>query len=361
MNARAAILLLSVPLLAACHPSDGEDALAAAKATTDQALAPRDVRLVQPDVRREHPTLELVGEVRPFDTIPVPAEVAGRMDSVRVEVGDSVSRGQRLADIDQETYRLQVDQAEARLAAARADLNLAEKELERKADLLTDDTVPQAVYDQVEAQRDLAAANLAAAESSLSLARRDLERSTVRAPAAGVVSRRHAVGGQWIDVGMAVVDIAVGDRLKVAAHVPGSWAANLRSLKTFTFTVGDGDEQEASVYSIEPVIEGASRSFEVIGTHRPDPDGGVRPGRFATITLRAPEARRTMWLPTSAVATGDLTEVMVVEDGRIVVRKVLTGRTTDGSVEILEGLGPEQPVIRDVAGLARDLPVNVIE
>ena len=117
----AAGLLASA--LAACHPGGG-DAPEAAAAAREAALAPREVRLITPEPREERPSIQLVGEVRAFDSVAVSPEVAGKVDAVRVEVGDRVRSGQPLAEIDRATYKIYLDQAEAQLQAAQADLEL---------------------------------------------------------------------------------------------------------------------------------------------------------------------------------------------------------------------------------------------
>jgi len=93
-----------VTLLAGCHGGDGDDPAAAAE-TLERALAPREVRLVRPEVREERPSVQLVGEVRAFDTVIVSSEVAGKVDRVLVEVGDRVAAGTPLAEVDRDTFR----------------------------------------------------------------------------------------------------------------------------------------------------------------------------------------------------------------------------------------------------------------
>lgn len=367
MTARARLRTLAAGTFAVlaftgCHPG-AEDSVSteAAAEALQEALAPREVHLITPEVRQESPTLDLVGEVRPFDTVTVAAEVSGTVDEVMVEVGDRVRRSEPLVQVDRESYRLRLQQAEADVAAAQADLRLAEKELERKRDLRSDETIPQAVLDQAEAAHDLARARLTAAEASRELASRDYAKSVVQAPAGGAVSARHVVAGQWVDVGTGLVDLAIGDRVKVSARVPEGWVANLQGLEGFDFSVGTGGKRHhASIYSVEPVVQQASRSFEVVGTARVD-DPAVRPGRFATVTLTTPEPAPTLWLPATAVATSDLPQVYTVADGRLIDHKVQTGRRDDGSIEIVSGLTATDEVVADVAGLHRGIPVTVVE
>ena len=168
------------------------------------------------------------------------------------------------------------------------------------------------------------------------------------------------VAGQWAEVGVGLLHLAVGDRIKVSARVPEAWAPELAGLAEFDFTVGaSGPVHTAKLYSVQPVVEQASRSFEIVGSAAND--GSIKPGMFANVVLEAPAAKQTLWLPADAVATSDLSQVLLVEDGAIVLRKIRIGRRSDGLIEIADGLSPHDEVVSDVSGLSRGLPVTVIE
>jgi len=346
-------------VLASCHPGGSESDPKAAREDLDQSLAAREVRLVSPEVRQVYPTVTLVGEVRALDTVTISAEVAGPVEKVFVEVGDRVSAGDPLVQLDGDAFGLRRKQAAAELAAAKADLDLATRELERKRDLVSDQTIPQATFDQARTTHVLAQARVTAAEATLGLANRDEEKSVVRAPDDGAVIFRHAVIGQWADVGFAMVDLALGSKVKVAARVPSHWVPYLQGLEGFDFTVRAGEPpRHAKLYSIDPVVNESSRSFEVIGTAS---SSGLRPGLFANITLTSPEAVTSLWLPAETVIASDTPRVYLAVDGRVEIRRVQTGGRNDGMVEIVSGLEPHEAVIGNVAGLSRGLLVAVVE
>jgi membrane fusion protein (multidrug efflux system) len=351
-------VILLVTLLAGCHGSDDDDPAAAAE-TLERALAPREVQLVTAEEREERPTVHLVGEIRAFDTVEVSSEVAGKVDRVLAEVGDRVATGTPLVDVDRETFRIYLQQAEANLAAANADLTLAEKDLERKQDLRSDETIPQSAFDQAQAGHDLATARVAAASAARDLAQRNYDRSVIRAPSAGAVTQRMVVAGQWAEIGEGLFKVAVGDTIKVSARVPEDWAPELVGLESFTFTVGvSGPVHEAKLYSVQPVVEQASRSFEIVGTAAHD--GSIKPGMFANVVIEAPTAKQTLWLPAAAVSTSDLPQVLMVEEGAIAFRKIRIGRRADGLIEIVDGLSPDEAVVADVSGLSRGIPVTIV-
>ena len=350
---------LLAPLFIGCHGAEDDDPAAAAE-ILEQALAPRDVQLVTAEVREERPSVQLVGEIRAFDTVTISSEVGGKVDRVLVEVGDRVAAGTPLVEVDRETFRIYVQQAEANLAAANADKALAEKDLERKRDLRSDETIPQSAFDQAQAGHDLATARLAAATAARDLAQRNFERSAIRAPAAGAITQRMVVAGQWAEVGAGLLNLAVGDKIKVSARVPEAWAPELAGLEGFTFTVGvSGQVHTAKLYSVQPVVEHASRSFEIVGSAAND--GSIKPGMFANVVLEAPTVKQTLWLPAAAVATSDLPQVLIIEEGVISFHQIRIGRRADGLIEIVEGLSPDEAVIADVSGLSRGIPVTVIE
>jgi membrane fusion protein (multidrug efflux system) len=349
---------LFLAVLGGCHGGDEDDPAAAAE-VLEQALAPREVRLIQSEVREERPSVQLVGEIRAFDTVEVSSEVAGKVDRVLVEVGDRVAANAPLVWVDRPTYKIYLQQAEANIAAANADLALAEKDLERKRDLRSDETIPQSSFDQAQAAFDLANARVAAAAAALNLAQRNYDRSVVRAPAAGAITDRKVVAGQWAEVGVGLFALAVGDKIKVSARVPEAWAPELAGLEQFSFTVGvSGPTYTARLYSVQPVVEHASRSFEIVGTAAND--GSIKPGMFANVVLEAPTAKQSLWLPAAAVATSDLSQVLMVVEGTIEYRKVQIGRRSDGLIEIVDGLSSDEQVIADVSGLSRGLPVIIV-
>ena len=346
----------------ACHQSDDDasEGIENAAEAVERALAPREVELVTPGTRDENPSVQLVGEIRAFDIVTISSEVAGRVDRVLVEVGSRVAKGTPLIEVDRETFAIYLAQAKANVQAAQADLALAEKDLERKQDLRSDETIPQATLDKAQAAFDLAKARLAAAEASLSLAQRNYDRSVIRAPSAGAITERMVVAGQWADVGERLLYLAIGGKVKIAARVPESWVGRFVGLETFDFTIGAGSTvHTAEIYSLQPVVHEASRSFEIVGTA--PAAGNMRPGMFANVTLTSPETKRTLWLPASALSTSDLPQVLMVDEmDTIIYRKVQIGRRDNGTIEIVSGLAEGEQVIKDVSGLTRGLPVTIV-
>jgi len=262
-----------------------------------------------------------------------------------------------LIRLDPETFKLVLRQAEATLAAAKAEEELARREFERKKDLVSDHTVSQAVFDQARAKHQLAVARVEQARAALGLARHRLEQTSIRAPAAGAVTSRMVAAGQWVDVGQPLLELATGSRLKVVARVPSSFAGKLRG--EFEFFAGTEERpRTAKIFSVDPLINERSRSYEVVGT---TPAKGLKAGAFARVRLESAREESELYLPVEAVVVSDTPRVLVVSEGKVAVRRVRTGQRRDGKVEILSGLKANEEVIASVAGLSRGLPVEVLK
>jgi len=355
---RFSTILSILLVLSACGPVSEKPASRDAREKLDENLQPRRVRLIRAEVRETNPSLEVVGEIRPFDEVDISSEVAGRVDEVRAEVGDRVEKGYALVRLEARTFELAVRQADAGLAAAKASLDLAERELERKKDLVSDHTIPQASFDQARARFDLAKAELEQAKANLELARHRFRVSEIKAPSAGSVTRRSVAVGQWIDVGQTIFRMATGSRIKIAARVPSYWAENLQGMESFEFRVGSSDRlRKAKLFSIDPVIQKNSRSFEVVGTT----DGrDIKAGSFARVILKSQRTEKRLWLPTEAVVISDTPRILLALNSRVSPRRVQTGLRSENMVEILSGLAEDEDVISNVAGLSRDLPVEIL-
>ena len=350
-------------VLGACHQSDNDgsaEGIENAAEAIEKALAPREVELVIPEIRDEKPSVEFVGEIRAFDVVPMSSEVGGKVDRVLVEVGDRVAKGAPLIEVDRETFALYQAQAEGQRQGREADLALAEKDLERKRDLRSDETIPQASLDQ--AQAGLRARQRRGRRRGSISRSRQAQLRTERHSCAGRRSH-HRTDGRGRPVGRS--------RRRPARCRPerqsqnrrpsaGVWVGRFSNLESFTFTVGDGSTvHTAKIYSCSPWSSEASRSFEIVGTaveRRYHAAGDVRQ-READLARLPPH-------PVAAgVRRGDIGSSPGTHGRRRSDRlpqRVQIGRRDDGTIEIVNGLNEGEQVILDVSGLTRGLPVTIV-
>jgi RND family efflux transporter MFP subunit len=219
-------------------------------------------------------------------TTTVMPNVSGTIDRVHVEEGDDVGAGDRLIDIDTEDYRLGVEQARASVEAAEANVQTLETEFERTKQLLKKDAVTQSNYDQLKGQLDGARASLKQAKVGLKQARKALRDARVDAPYAATVTEVTVAEGDFAAAGQVpLVTLVETDKLYLRAQIPEDYAGDVQVGDPLRASVPAIEETlELTVDRIDPTINDRSRAFDVLASYE-DPDGAVRPGMFAEVSL----------------------------------------------------------------------------
>lgn len=275
----------------------------------------------------------------------VPGE-GGQVDRVLVEPGQWVRAGQTLAVIDRSVQSQEASQLAAQIEVSRADLRLAQNELDRAQALVSRGFVSQADLDRKRAARDAAAARVRVAEAQLAAQRARIGRLNVTAPTAGLVLSRSVEVGQVVGAGSgALFRIAAGGEMEVLARLPQNDLARLSVGVPATVTpVGTEQSYQGSVWQVSPIIDPQSRQgvARVLVPYHPD----LRPGGFAAVEIRAGSTTAPL-LPESAVLTDDRgTYVLIVGNNNEVARRpVRIAGVTDRGVVIAEGLNGNERVV----------------
>ena len=275
----------------------------------------------------------------------VPGE-GGQIVRVLVEAGQWVGAGQALAVIDRAVQAQESAQLAAQVEVNRADLRLAQQELDRAMALVSRGFVSQADVDRKRASRDAAAARVRVAQAQLSGARARIGRLDVRAPTAGLVLARSVEAGQVVRPGSgALFRIAAGGEMEVRARLPQTDLARLSvGVPAVVTPVGSDQSYQGRVWQISPIIDPATRQGEarILVPYNRD----LRPGGFASVEIRAGAVTAPL-LPESSVLTDDAgSYVMVVGPNNTAQRRaVRVGSVTDRGVVVVEGLNGTEQVV----------------
>ena len=325
--------LTLLPLLAltlACGSGEG------AQAATQPGNGPGgrgEARIIPVEARpvengRIARSVTVSGNVEPIRSIAVNAQLAGALESVNVEEGSIVQEGAVLATLDDREIAAQLASAEATQELARATFERAERLRDRQ------------VITLAEYERDRAA--LASAEAQLSQLRARIGYATITAPITGVVTEKlveagHAVGNQTrlftiADVSTLVVRVRVSE-LDVVQIRQGDPVEVI--LDAFPGQVLNG-----RVRRIFPSADPASRLVPVEVALAGTDARTARPGFLARIAFALGTKENVRLVPASAIVsdgTGS-TAVFVVQNDVAARRLVRTGLTSEGRVEIIEGV-----------------------
>ena len=231
--------------------------LAACQAET--APAPRSDRLVQ--VQRVHfetaaASREFVGVVRARYETDVAFRVGGKIVARAINVGDRVRAGDVIARLDPQDLQLQVESAEAELAAATSNRSQAAADLERYTTLKERGYAPIAQFDLKKAANDEAEGRLARARRGFDLARNQLAYAELKADADGVITATLAEPGQVVAIGQGVVRLAHRGEKEAVVALPETWLEEARQAKATVRLWSDGGRRfQAKLRELSPQAE----------------------------------------------------------------------------------------------------------
>lgn len=280
----------------------------------------------------------------------MPVGVAGEggmVTRVLVEPGQWVRAGQVLATVDRSVQTQTAASLAAQVNVARADLTLAQAELERAEQLVGRGFISQADVQRRVATRDAAAARVKVAEAASAEQRARNGRLDIRAPEAGLVLTRDVEPGQIISSATGTLfRMAKGGEMEMRAQLAESDLAGVRpGARTRVTPVGGAQSFDGQVWQVSPVIDPQTRQGIARILLRYDP--ALRPGGFASAAIVGGSASLPE-LPQSAILSDDKGNFVYIADKDNVVRRrdVRLGTVGETSVAIAEGLtGSERVVV----------------
>ncbi|MDP2151617.1 MAG: efflux RND transporter periplasmic adaptor subunit [Parvibaculum sp.] len=310
--------------------------------------------------------IETTGTLRAYERVKVSSETDGVLSGVPVDEGYAVRKGAVLAAIDDRDIKLDIERAEAALRQAEASLGNTKAEYERKKSLYEEKLVTGQQFDDVSARLSIAEAELKKAESSLAISKQKLLKTTVRSPMDGVIEERKVSAGDYARAGTELFSVIQVSPLKLDFSVPEKDMGYLRQGQEVSFLVDayPGRKFKGKVTMIYPSLDEKTRTLKV-EAEAGNPDGLLKPGLYAQVTLYRGGARDAVLMPvTGLIYEGGNIKAFVLKDNAAVERRLKTGqniRIPEGEfAEVIEGIGEgEQVVVAGQQNLFNGVPVNV--
>ena len=265
------------------------------------APPPQTITIAPVNQTRWESTLKAVGSLEAVQGVMVTAELSGKVERIDLTPGDFVQAGQLLLQQD-------VSVETAQLRAAESDAALARKNLARARELVNEQVIPKAAFDERQSRFDQAAAQV-------DLIRATIAKKTIRVPFAGRLGIRQVNLGEVLETGQPIVSLQSLDPIYVNFQLPQQEVGRLASgLKVRVHIEALGDlAMEGRVTAVNPEVDSRSRNITVQATLS-NPDERLRPGMFASVTVVLPENRELLTIPTTAVSYAPYSDsVFVVE------------------------------------------------
>lgn len=354
----AALVIAAGATLAACDRNE------ASERPADPApirIGRESVVVVQREELRTGPMVS--GQLAAQREATVRAEVGGSIVQTTREEGQGVEKGAVLARIEARDLNDAVTSARAAVQSAEAALQVARSEAQRTEALVQGGALAQRDLENARNAVAGAESQLAAARARLATAQAQFGDTVVRAPIAGVISRKEVNTGDVVTPGTALYTVIDPSSMRLDASVRSDEIGAIRPGMPVEFTVRgyNGQTFIGTIERISPVADPATRQVSVFAAI-PNDSGRLIAGLYAEGRIQT-EVRRALVLPATAVdLSGGAPTVTRVTDGRTERVEVTLG-LRDGSterVEIVSGLNEGDVVLTGASrSITPGTPVTV--
>ena len=307
---------------------------------------------VKPTVASGSEALVLPGSVQANYEAPIYARTNGYLRAWYTDIGTPVKKGQLLAEIDTPEIDQQLGQAQADLAVAEANYQLANTTDLRWQGLLATESVSK--QDAEQRAGDAAAKKAAVQSAAANVARlRDMESfKRVLAPFDGVVTQRNTDIGALINAGQSpgspLFRVADSHRLRIYVSVPQPYASSIRAGMSadLMFAEHPGRRYPATVAFTAEALDPVSRTLQV-ELQIENPRHELFPGAYGEVHFNLAAAASTLRLPANALlfrAEG-LLVAAVGGDYRVHLKPIIEGRDFGSSIEVVHGIDAADDIV----------------
>jgi len=369
MKRSVCALMLLLAAIAGC-----DDSKQPAATASQAAAAVETVAVVS---RTLDTTISLPAQLLPYETVDVYPKVTGFIDSIRVDRGSRVTKGEILARLSAPELVAQRAQAEAGVRAAESQLAAAQAKLASDQGTYLH-LASAAKTPGVVAENDLMVANqsakadnaaVSAAEHNASAARDALRSVTqmesylnIEAPFNGVVTTRNLHPGALVGPAsgqpgaIPIVQIVDTDRLRLVVPVPEAQVGTMKEHQQVDFSVPayPGQSFHAPIARIAHDVDVNTRTMPV-ELDVQNGNGKLSPGSFATVKWPLERAYATLFVPASAVTSDQQHSFVIrVNNGKAEWVMVQTGQTVNTEIEVFGDLHPGDQVVRTASDSIRN-------
>jgi len=325
----------------------GKDAVAAQKPIVTLEFALSDIAIAQK--RALQKVISLTGSLQAFNQTLVRAKVAGEIKQTLAREGEAVRKEQVLARLDTADLQSRLNEKIANLEGAKAQLSLAEKNLQNSHSLLQRKFISQNAYDSSQSNLLVSQANLKSNQAQVELARNALNDAVVRSPMDGFIAKRHVQPGEKVSQDTPLFSIVDLSRMELQALIPASDIGNVKLGQEATIRIEGSSSKiyQGKVERINPAAEAGSRSIMIYIALNND-EKTLRGGMFASGLLNLSKTPPVLVIPVTAIRSENgQNYVITLEAGKLAKRFVEIGQIAeqDGLAEVRSGLAESAQVV----------------
>ncbi|HVP36967.1 MAG TPA: efflux RND transporter periplasmic adaptor subunit [Terriglobales bacterium] len=289
-----------------------------------------DAMVIQPQLLDNK--IITTGTLLANEEVQLKPEIAGKVTDVLFTEGSRVAKGDLLIKLNDADLEAQLKGKEIEEKQASDLESRARKLFEIKGISQEDYDKTANTMNMIRAQREAIQAQIAKTE--------------IVAPFDGIVGLRYVSPGTYVSTDMLVATLDDIDPVKVEFSVPEKYSRQIKKGNAVTAKVGDSEtEYKGTVYAVESKIDLETRTIKA-RARIPNPKGDLIPGSFARVELILEQLPEAIVIPSESVIPElNLEKVFICVNGKARSVPVKTGIRTETSVQVVEGLNPQDTLI----------------
>jgi len=291
------------------------------------------------------------GSIFPKQESVISPKIFGRIEKLYVDEGDRVKANQPLVKLEQDRLRILVEEAEASLQEARAQLKNIKTKVQRSKGLFEQGVVEVQQYDDLVTEGELAQAIVRRIRATVERAHKDLEDSVISAPFDGFIVEKMMNEGEMatstppssifhlIDTSSVKIECNITEEKKTVLCVGKESIIELDAYPGEIFT--------GNITMINPKVDIESRTFK-IKIEIPNDDFRLESGMFVRIRIIDRESKGAFLIPQRVIIDeGGEKKVYVIQEGRAVEKTITTGIIDKTTVEVTDGLDENDIIVTE--------------
>jgi macrolide-specific efflux system membrane fusion protein len=285
--------------------------------------------------------------------VKVGARISGRVEKLYANIGDIVKKGQLIARIEQEDLKARVNEAKMNLKVVEANLDLAQKNLQRMQNLYAKDFVSKDKVDVAERDYNATTAQLNQIKETIKYNETQMSYANIYAPISGVIASVTTQQGETVSASslnvptfVTIVDL---NRLEIYAYVDETDIGKIKPGLDATFTVDSFPEKDfkgkvTAVYPKATIQDNVVYYITLVSIE--NPEGKLKPDMTVNATIYLNKRDNVLAVPNRAIKReGGKKIVQVLEKGKPVQKAIKTGWKDGSYTEIIEGLKEGDKVV----------------
>jgi RND family efflux transporter MFP subunit len=299
-------------------------------------------------------TIAMTGTVHAWQDVIIASEVGGyRVAEVFVDVGDRVTKGQRLVAMSRALLEAEVATKQATLNQRVAELANAQSALDRGESLAAMNVLSQADLDRLTSEQLASRSRLESARADLETSQLRLKFTDVTAPDDGVITSRTVTVGQIAQAGNEMLRLLRNGRIEWRGEAPETRLADLEPGQPVNIMTADGAPFPGTIRVVAPTISADNRTA-LVYVDLP-PDERLRPGMFARGEIEIGRGP-AYTVPLESIVNSDgYSYVFVLRgDNTVARRRIETGAVHAGSIEVVSGVEAGEMIVNKGAGFLKD-------